>query len=82
MEDPYETPAVTSFHTEIWSILLAYLLIWIAISFFAVRRPPYPWSTSIFLKVQFCMSNFKSHLEIKDIITLILLWCMILSPTF
>ena len=42
MEDPYETPAVTSFHTKIWSILLAYLLIWIAILFFAVRRPPYP----------------------------------------
>ena len=38
MEDPHETPAVTSFHTKIWSILFAYLLIWITILFFAVRR--------------------------------------------
>ena len=35
---PCETPAVTSFHTKIWSILFAYLLIWITILFFAVRR--------------------------------------------
>lgn len=38
MEDPCETPAVTSFHTKIWSILFSYLLIWITILFFAVRR--------------------------------------------